>query len=82
MVIRLLAGQSRNCDRIPGMDKRFFLHQKHLMGLGSTQPPTQWVPGTLYPGIKWLGHEGNPSPPPNAMISSDWSYTPTPHVPS
>jgi hypothetical protein len=33
------------------------------MALGPTQPPLQWVPGTLSLGVKWLGHEADHSPP-------------------
>jgi hypothetical protein len=36
---------------------------RHLIqtAMGSTQPPTQWIPGTLYDGVKWLWREANHS---------------------
>jgi hypothetical protein len=42
--------------------------------LGSTQPPIQWVPGVLSPGIKRPGHEAD-HPPPTAEVKNAWSYT-------
>jgi hypothetical protein len=41
--------------------------------LGSTQPPIQWVPGTLY-----LRYEALHSPPSDAEIQNVWGYTFTP----
>jgi len=43
--------------------------------LGSTQPPIQWVPGTLY----W-GREADHSCPSSAVVKDAWSYTSTPPV--
>jgi len=43
--------------------------------LRTTQPPTQWVPGFLSSGVKWLGREDDYSPPPSAKIKNAWSYT-------
>jgi hypothetical protein len=48
------------------------------MALGATQPPLQWVPGTLSLGVKWLGHEADHSPPSSAKVKNAWSYTSTP----
>jgi hypothetical protein len=36
--------------------------------LGPTQPPSQWVPGTLSLGVKRPGHEAHHSPPPTAKV--------------
>jgi hypothetical protein len=36
--------------------------------LGPTQPPIQWVPGTVFLGIKRLGREANHLPPSNAEV--------------
>jgi hypothetical protein len=36
--------------------------------LGSTQPPVQWVPGTLSLGVKWPGCEADHSPPSSAKV--------------
>jgi hypothetical protein len=36
--------------------------------LGSTQPPVQWVPGALSPGVKRQERESDHSPPANAEV--------------
>jgi hypothetical protein len=36
--------------------------------LGSTQPPSQWVPGDLSLGVKRTGREADPSPPSSAEV--------------
>jgi hypothetical protein len=46
--------------------------------LGPTQPPIQWVPGTLSPGVKQMGCEAHRSPPSSAKVKNEWSYTSTP----
>jgi hypothetical protein len=46
--------------------------------LGPTQPPIKWVPGTLTPGVKQLGHEAEHSPPSSAKVKNAWSCTSTP----
>jgi hypothetical protein len=46
--------------------------------LGSTQPPIQWVPGTLSPGVKRQGREADHSPPGSAEVKKVWIYTFTP----
>jgi len=38
-----------------------------------TQRPIQWVPG-----VKWLGREGDYSPPSGSKVKNAWSYTCTP----
>jgi hypothetical protein len=43
-----------------------------------TQPPIQWVPGTLSLGIKRPGREADHSPPFSAEVKNAWSYTSTP----
>jgi hypothetical protein len=40
--------------------------------LGSTQPPTQWVPG-----VKRPGHEADHSPTPSTEVKNAWCYTST-----
>jgi hypothetical protein len=47
-------------------------------GSGSTQPPTQWVPGVLSLGVKRLESEDDHSPPSSAEVKDAWSYTCTP----
>jgi hypothetical protein len=46
--------------------------------LGSTQPPIQWVLGTLSLGVKRLGREVDHSLPSSAEVKNVWSYTSTP----
>jgi hypothetical protein len=46
--------------------------------LGSTQPPIQWVPGALSPGVKRPGREADHSPPASAEAKKMWIYTSTP----
>jgi hypothetical protein len=43
--------------------------------LGPTQPPIQWVPGTLSLGVKQLGCEADHSLPPSSEVKNAWSYT-------
>jgi hypothetical protein len=45
--------------------------------LEPTQPPIQWVPGTLSLGIKRPGREADHSPPSSAEVKNAWSYTST-----
>jgi hypothetical protein len=40
---------------ISGMGNIIFIAFRQA--LGPNQPPTQWVPGTLSPGVKRAGHE-------------------------
>jgi hypothetical protein len=46
--------------------------------LGPTQPPIQWVPGALSPGVKRQGREADHSPLTNAEVNKTWIYTSTP----
>jgi hypothetical protein len=50
--------------------------------LGPTQPPIQWVPGTLSPGGKWPGHEADHSPPSFAEVKNGGAIPPLPHMSS
>lgn len=44
------------------------------LALRPTQPPSQWTMG-LFPGDKVMVHADYQSPPSNADIKSEWSYT-------
>jgi hypothetical protein len=46
--------------------------------LGPTQPPMQWVAGTLSQEVKWAGHEADHSPPSKCQGQERWSYTSMP----
>jgi hypothetical protein len=43
-------------------------------GLGSTQPPNQWVAGAVTPRVKRPWREANHSPPLSADVKNAWSY--------
>jgi hypothetical protein len=45
----------------------------------STQPPIQWVPGALFPGVKRLGREADYSPPSSAGMKKIGAVSPLPH---
>jgi hypothetical protein len=70
----LLGGRSSS----PGRIKIFLLFTLARPVLGLTQPPVQWVPGTLSPGVKRPGREAYHSPPTSAEVKKTWIYTSTP----
>jgi hypothetical protein len=52
--------------RVP-VGSRLFSTSSRL-ALGPTQPPIQWVPGVLSPGVKRQGREADHSPPTSAEV--------------
>jgi hypothetical protein len=50
------------------------------LSLGPTQPPVQWVTGTLPLEVKRPGREADHSPPSSAEVKNAWSYTSTPTI--
>jgi len=56
----------------------FLLATASRPALVPIQPPIQWVPGALTPGVKWTGLEADHSPPPSAEVKNTWSYISTP----
>jgi len=56
----------------------FLLATAPRPALGPTQPPIQWVPGVLSPGVKRPERETDHSLPPSADVKNAWSYTYTP----
>jgi hypothetical protein len=43
--------------------------------MGPTQPPVQWVPGVLSPGVKeWQGRDADHSPPSSAEVKNEELY--------
>jgi hypothetical protein len=62
----------------PGRVKNFHFSISSRPALGSTQPPTKWVPGALSPGVKQQGREAEQSPPASAKVKKMWIYTSTP----
>jgi hypothetical protein len=64
----------------PGRVKNCFFSTLSRPVLGPTQPPIQWVPGALSPGVKLRGREADHSPPTNAEVKKTWIYTSTLHT--
>jgi hypothetical protein len=65
-------------DGRPGFYSRFSTASRPA--LWPTQPPIQWVPGTLSPGVKRQGREADHSPPSSAEVKNDGATPPLPHV--
>jgi hypothetical protein len=61
-----------------GRVKNFLFSTSSRPTLGSTQPPIQWVPEALSPGVKRQGREADHSPLTSANVKKMWSYTSTP----
>jgi hypothetical protein len=61
----------------PGRVKNFLFSTSSRPALGFTQPPIQWAPGALSPGVKRPGREADHSPPASAEAKKIWIYTPT-----
>jgi hypothetical protein len=62
---------------VPKEVKNFLFSTSSRLTLGSTQPPIQWIPGSLYPGVKRQGREADHSPT-IAEVKIIWIYTSTP----
>jgi hypothetical protein len=56
---------------IPGRSKIFLFSIVSRPATGPTQPPIQWVPGALFPRVKWQGHEADHSLPSSAKDKND-----------
>jgi hypothetical protein len=67
---------------IPGRGKIFLSFIASRPALGPTQPPIQWVPGALSPGVKWYGHEADHSPPSSVKVKNCGAIPPLPHMSS
>jgi hypothetical protein len=66
----------------PGRVKSFLFSVSSKLALESTQPPIQWVPVDLSPGVKRLGREADQSLPTSVKVKKTWNYTSTPHMSS
>jgi len=73
-----------------GLDDQGFEH-RHGWGIflfttasrtafGPTQPPIQWVPGSISLDVKHQKREVDHSPPSSAEFKNEWSYTSTPPI--
>jgi hypothetical protein len=67
-------GLSSSIDRV----KNFLFSTSSRLALGPAQPPIQWVPGALSPGVKRPGCDADHSPPTSAEAKKTWIYTSTP----
>jgi hypothetical protein len=74
----LRAGLPRGRSLSPGRVKNILFPTSPRPALGSTQPPIQWVTGSLSPGVKRPGREADHSPPASAEVKKMWIYTSTP----
>jgi hypothetical protein len=61
-----------------GGGKNFYFSMSSIPLLGPTQPPIQWVVGTLSLGVKRQGREADHSPPSSIEVKKMWIYTSTP----
>jgi hypothetical protein len=66
-----------NVVRIPVGSRIFSSPRRPDRPWGSTQPPIQWVPGALSPGVKRPGREADQSPPASAEVKKMWIYSST-----
>jgi hypothetical protein len=62
----------------PGKVKNFFSSTSSRPALGLIQPPIEWVPGAISPGVKRSGREGDHSSPTSTEVKKMWIYTSTP----
>jgi hypothetical protein len=53
-----------------------------LHSAGAAQPPMQWVPGAISPGVKRLGSEADHSLPISAEIKNAGAISPLSHTSS
>jgi hypothetical protein len=60
--------------------KTFLFSTASRPALGPTQPPIQWVPGVLSPGVKRQGREADHSPQTSAEVKNGEAIPPLPHT--
>jgi hypothetical protein len=58
--------------------KIFLSSSVSVLALWPTQPPVQWVLGTVSSGVKQMRHEAHHCTPSNGKFKNEWSYTSTP----
>jgi hypothetical protein len=74
----LRTGRPKGRSSSPCRVKNFLFSTSSRPALGSTQPPIQWVPWALFPGVKRPGYEADHSPPTSAEVKKIWIYTSIP----
>jgi hypothetical protein len=67
---------------ILGKDKIFLFSTASRPAVGPTQPPIQWVPGALSPGVKRKWREADHSPPSSDEAKNGGAIPPLAHMPS
>jgi hypothetical protein len=73
----LRAGRQKGRSSRPGRANNSLFFVLSRPALGPTQPPTQWVPGSISPGVKRQRREANHSPPISAEIKKTLVCTST-----
>jgi hypothetical protein len=63
---------------IPGKGKIFVFSTTTRLDLGLVQPPIQWVPGTITPGLRRPRREADHSPPTSGEVKKTLIYKSTP----
>jgi hypothetical protein len=82
-VQRLATGWSTKMSEFESRGRKYFhVSMSSRPALGPTQPPMQWVPGALSPGVKRPRREADHSPPTSTNAKKTWVYTSTPHMSS
>jgi hypothetical protein len=66
----LFAGRQRGHSSSSGKGKNFLVSAPSRPVPGPTKPPTQWVPGSVSPGVKRPGREADHSPPTSADVKN------------
>jgi hypothetical protein len=61
------AERPRDQSSSPHRVNNFLFSTSSIPAVGSTQPPIQWVPGTISPGVKRPGREADQSPSASAV---------------
>jgi hypothetical protein len=73
-VYSLASGWTTGRSRFDPRHRRtdFSCSSVYRPALGPTQPPVQWVPGVLSPGLKrWPGRDADHSPPSSAEVVNE-----------
>jgi hypothetical protein len=65
---------------IPGRGKIFLISTASRLALGPTQPPIQWVPETIFPGVKRQRREAGQSSPSDAEVKNSGDIAPLPNM--